>query len=205
MGSPSIPLPSASHCRTATSSPVLVVPSTCGFCQQHAQLCQYSGIHPDCSRTLHCSSADWRSQRYSAQGLQPAGLGQFEAAAEAEGRLQEIIENRPKKGFKEVNALLKEAVERLDELFKNDADITGLSTGFKDLDNMTSGWQRSDLVLWLRVTSWVKPLCHEYGGARHSTRQSGAGFLPEMPASQLVMRLLSSIGKLTRPVCVPAT
>ena len=36
---------------------------------------------------------------------------------------------------------------RLDELFKNDADITGLSTGFADLDRMTSGWQKSDLII----------------------------------------------------------
>ena len=82
------------------------------------------------------------------KGYNPLGWDSSKLLAEAESRLQEIIENRPKKGgFKEVNSLLKEAVERLDELFKNDADITGMSTGFKDLDGMTSGWQHSDLVI----------------------------------------------------------
>ena len=65
------------------------------------------------------------------KGYNPLGWDSSKLLAEAESRLQEIIENRPKKGgFKEVNSLLKEAVERLDELFRNDADITGLSTGF---------------------------------------------------------------------------
>ena len=82
------------------------------------------------------------------KGYNPLGWDSSKLLAEAESRLQEIIENRPKKGgFKEVNALLKEAVERLDELFKSDAQITGMSTGFKDLDEMTSGWQKSDLVI----------------------------------------------------------
>ena len=78
------------------------------------------------------------------KGYNPLGWDSAKLLEEAEKRLQEIIENRPKKGgFKEVNSLIKEAVERLDELFKNDAHITGLSTGFSDLDGMTSGWQKS--------------------------------------------------------------
>ena len=82
------------------------------------------------------------------KGYNPLGWDSAKLLEEAEKRLQEIIENRPKKGgFKEVNSLIKEAVERLDELFKNDADITGLSTGFSDLDGMTSGWQKSDLII----------------------------------------------------------
>ena len=82
------------------------------------------------------------------KGYNPLGWDSSKLLAEAESRLQEIIENRPKKGgFKEVNLLIKEAVDRLDELFKNDTDITGLSTGVSDLDKMTSGWQNSDLVI----------------------------------------------------------
>ena len=72
------------------------------------------------------------------KGYNPLGWDSAKLLAEAESRLQEIIENRPKKGgFKDVNALIKDAVARLDELFKNDADITGLRTGFTDLDKMT--------------------------------------------------------------------
>lgn len=48
-------------------------------------------------------------------------------------------------------------MERLDELFNNDAEITGLSTGFSDLDKMTSGWQKSDLVIIAGRPLWVRP------------------------------------------------
>ena len=133
------------------------------------------------------------------KGYNPLGWDSSKLLAEAESRLQEIIENRPKKGgFKEVNALLKEAVERLDELFRNDADITGMGTGFKDLDKMTSGWQKSDLVIVAGRPSMGKTAFAmnmvEYA-TLHQSRPVLV-FSLEMPASQLIMRLLSSIGKI---------
>jgi replicative DNA helicase len=119
--------------------------------------------------------------------------------AEAEARLQEIIENRPKKGgFKEVNLLIKEAVERLDELFKNDNDITGLSTGFSDLDKMTSGWQNSDLVIIAGRPSMGKT-AFAMNMVEHVTLSQDRPVLVfslEMPANQLIIRMLSSIGKI---------
>ena len=133
------------------------------------------------------------------KGYNPLGWDSSKLLAEAESRLQEIIENRPKKGgFKEVNALLKEAVERLDELFKSDAQITGMSTGFKDLDEMTSGWQKSDLVIVAGRPSMGKTAFAmnmvEY--ATLNQTRPVLVFSLEMPASQLIIRLLSSIGKI---------
>ncbi len=133
------------------------------------------------------------------KGYNPLGWDSSKLLAEAEGRLQEIIENRPKKGgFKEVILLIKEAVDRLDELFKNDADITGLSTGFADLDKMTSGWQKSDLVIIAGRPSMGKT-AFAMNMVEHATLSQDRPVLVfslEMPASQLITRMLSSIGKI---------
>ena len=133
------------------------------------------------------------------KGYNPLGWDSSKLLAEAESRLQEIIENRPKKGgFKEVNTLIKEAVERLDELFKNDADSTGLSTGFSDLDAMTSGWQKSDLIIIAGRPSMGKT-AFAMNMVEHATLHQNRPVLVfslEMPASSLVMRMLSSIGKI---------
>ena len=133
------------------------------------------------------------------KGYNPLGWDSSKLLAEAESRLQEIIENRPKKGgFKEVNSLIKEAVERLDVLFKNDTDITGLSTGFSDLDSMTSGWQKSDLVIIAGRPSMGKT-AFAMNMVEHATLHQDRPVLVfslEMPASSLIMRMLSSIGKI---------
>ena len=58
------------------------------------------------------------------------------------------MENRPKKVcLVEINSLLRDAVSRLDELSHSDSEITGISTGFNDLDKMSSGWQNTDLIV----------------------------------------------------------
>ena len=133
------------------------------------------------------------------KGYNPLGWDSSKLLAEAESRLQEIIENRPKKGgFKEVNSLIKEAVERLDELFNNDAEITGLSTGFSDLDKMTSGWQKSDLVIIAGRPSMGKT-AFAMNMVEHATLHQDRPVLVfslEMPANQLIIRMLSSIGKI---------
>ena len=133
------------------------------------------------------------------KGYNPLGWDSAKLLAEAENRLQEIIENRPKKGgFKDVNALIKDAVTRLDELFKNDADITGLSTGFADLDRMTSGWQKSDLIIVAGRPSMGKTsfAMNMVENAVLNQDRPVLVFSLEMPANQLITRMLSSIGKI---------
>ena len=133
------------------------------------------------------------------KGYNPLGWDSGKLLAEAESRLQEIIENRPKQGgFKDVNNLIKDAVTRLDELFKNDADITGMSTGFSDLDNMTSGWQKSDLIIVAGRPSMGKT-SFAMNMVEHATLHQDRPVLVfslEMPASQLITRMLSSMGKI---------
>jgi len=67
---------------------------------------------------------------------------------EAEQLVFAIAENRPKVGGPEgVVSILQKTVDRIDELYRLDSSMTGIATGFTDLDGMTSGLQPSDLVI----------------------------------------------------------
>jgi len=133
------------------------------------------------------------------KGYNPLGWDSNKLLAEAEKRLVAIIENRPNQGgFLSVNELLKEVVERIDQLFNSDADITGLSTGFADLDEKTSGWQPSDLVIIAGRPSMGKT-SFAMNMAEHAVLHQEKPvlvFSMEMPASQLIMRMMSSLGKI---------
>jgi replicative DNA helicase len=139
------------------------------------------------------------STEIAQKGLTPRGWDSARLLAEAEQKITEIMENRPKKGgFLNLNQLLEEAIGRIDELFNNDADITGLSTGFADLDEMTSGWQKSDLVIVagrpsMGKTSFAMNMVEN--AILHQDRPVLV-FSLEMPASQLITRVISSVGKI---------
>src|SRR5690606_34898867 len=76
----------------------------------------------------------------------PNGRGSDELVNEAERLVFQISEDRPKAGGPiGMSELLTKAVDRIDELFNMKGAMTGLSTGFRDLDEMTSGLQPSDL------------------------------------------------------------
>lgn len=129
----------------------------------------------------------------------PLGWDSSKLLAEAERRLMEVMEDRPRKsGFQHVTDLLRQAIDRIDQLFNSDADITGLSTGFSDLDDMTSGWQRADLIIVagrpsMGKTSFAMNMVEH---AMLHQDQPVLVFSLEMPANQLVIRLLSSMGKI---------
>ncbi|MBR9771863.1 MAG: replicative DNA helicase, partial [Gammaproteobacteria bacterium] len=78
----------------------------------------------------------------------PNGRPADELVNEAERLVFQISEDRPKAGGPiGMSELLTKAVDRIDELFNMKGEMTGLSTGFRDLDDMTSGLQPSDLVI----------------------------------------------------------
>ena len=85
----------------------------------------------------------------SDDAFSPQGRNSAELLDSAERRVFEIAEQQSRGGggFQPIKALLGKAVERIDELFQRDEPITGLSSGFKDFDEMTSGLQPSDLVI----------------------------------------------------------
>ena len=83
-------------------------------------------------------------------------------------------------------------------MFKSESDITGLSTGFSDLDKMTSGFQNSDLVIIAGRPSMGKTAfaMNVVEHAALNQKKPVLVFSLEMPANQLVVRMLSSLGKI---------
>jgi len=133
------------------------------------------------------------------KGYSPIGWDSGKLLAEAERKLQELIASRPVQGgFQAVNTLLRQAVERIELLFNSEADITGLSTGFADLDAMTSGLQDADLVIVAGRPSMGKTAfaMNMLEHAMLHQHRPVLMFSLEMPASQLIIRLLSSMGKI---------
>ena len=101
-------------------------------------------------------------------------------------------------GFVGVKEVIKEALERLQELAEHEGEITGLPTGFKDFDRKTAGLQRSDLIVVAGRPSMGKTTfamnIAEHAAIKHGTPV--AVFSMEMSSLQLVMRLFSSLGQL---------
>jgi replicative DNA helicase len=107
---------------------------------------------------------------------------------------------RGRQGFSEIQPLLTKVVERIDTLYKRDnpSDVTGIATGFTDLDKMTSGLQPGDLVIVAGRPSMGKT-AFALNIAEHValiTKMPAAIFSMEMSGPQLVMRMLGSLGRL---------
>ncbi|WP_415056952.1 replicative DNA helicase [Halopseudomonas sp.] len=118
---------------------------------------------------------------------------------EAERQIFAIAESRPKTGGPEsVTNLLTKAIDKIDTLFNSDGAITGLSTGFTDLDEMTSGLQPADLVIIAGRPSMGKTTFAMNLVENVVLRYDKAVlvFSLEMPGDSLVMRMLSSLGRI---------
>jgi len=66
---------------------------------------------------------------------------------EAEGKLFEISQRNVKKDVTQIDPIIGEALERIQEAANRASGLSGLETGFHDLDKLTSGWQNSDLII----------------------------------------------------------
>jgi replicative DNA helicase len=132
----------------------------------------------------------------------PRGRDAAQLLDEAEAKVFEIAEQgaRGKQGFMDLPPLLTQVVERIDMLYNRDnpSDVTGVPTGYADLDEKTSGLQPGDLVIVAGRPSMGKTAL-SLNIAEHVALDAGlpvAIFSMEMAATQLVMRLLGSLGKL---------
>lgn len=129
----------------------------------------------------------------------PGALAADDLLQLAEKKVLEIAEERPKEGgFIDVNSLLKAAVERIDALFRTDSDLTGVSTGLTELNSKTSGWQPGELIILAARPSMGKTaLALNFVEAALMTQAKPVlVFSLEMPADALVMRMLSSLGRI---------
>ncbi len=145
-------------------------------------------------RQLIAAASDISRSSYN-----PAGLDAEDLLQLAEKRVTEIAEDRPKQGgFQEMNNLLKETVDKIDELFRSDSDITGLSTGIDSLDERTSGWQNGELIILAARPSMGKTALalNFVESAIFKQARPALVFSMEMPAGSLMMRLLSSVGRI---------
>ena len=121
---------------------------------------------------------------------------------EAESKVFQIAEAgaRTRQGFMEIQPLLTQVMERIDLLYHKDnpSDITGIPTGYRDLDRETSGLQPGDLIIIAGRPSMGKTAL-ALNMAEHVAVENKlpvAVFSMEMSGSQLAMRLLGSIGRL---------
>ncbi len=139
------------------------------------------------------------AQDIASAGFNPEGRSSEELVDEAERLIMQISEGGQKEGGPQAMApLLTGALERIEELYNSGGDITGLTTGFIDLDRMTSGLQGSDLVIVagrpsMGKTSFAMNLVEN---AALASDRPIMVFSMEMPAEQLVIRMLSSLGRI---------
>jgi replicative DNA helicase len=132
----------------------------------------------------------------------PMGRAAKEILDQAEAKVLHIAEqgSRGTQQFAEIGKLLAGVVERIETLYNRDdpSDVTGVPTGFADLDRMTSGLQPGDLVIIAGRPSMGKTsLALNIGEhVALNTKMPVAVFSMEMGASQLALRMIGSVGRL---------
>ena len=134
-------------------------------------------------------------------GYNTGGKKAAEILNGAEQQVFNIRDERPKdQGPVPINPLLTKAVDRVDELAGLDGSLTGLASGYQDLDEMTSGWQKSDLVIVAGRPSMGKTAfaMNLVENAVLTGEQPVLVFSLEMPSESLIFRLLSSIGRINQ-------
>ena len=118
----------------------------------------------------------------------------FNVLSKAEEDLFAIAQNNMKKSYDTMSSAMKDAIEEIESARKNTDGVSGIPTGFKDLDNITSGWQRSDMIVIA-----ARPAMGKTAFALSMARNTAvdynmpvAIFSLEMSSVQLVKRLISS-------------
>jgi replicative DNA helicase len=120
----------------------------------------------------------------------------FDLLDEAESKLFEITNNHLRKNFDGIDTLLVNTIKRIEDMRNRQEDITGVPTGFPDLDKVTYGWQPTDLIILaarpaVGKTAFALNLARN--AALHPTKPTAvAMFSLEMSAGQLVQRILSA-------------
>ncbi len=146
-------------------------------------------------RSLIAAANEISDSAYTPEGKTPR-----EVLDNAEKLVFDISERdgRNQKGFTTIQDLLTRSINRIEELFESNETVTGIATGFTDLDEMTSGLQRGDLVVLAGRPSMGKT-SFAMNIAEYVALEKGlpvAIFSMEMPGEQLAMRMLSSIGRI---------
>lgn len=132
----------------------------------------------------------------------PNGRDAQQLLDEAEAKIFQIAEGgkRSTEGFLDIKQLLPQVADRIDQLYSRDnqSDVTGVATGFSDLDEMTSGLQGGDLIIVAGRPSMGKTAfsINIAENVALDTKLPVAIFSMEMGATQLATRMIGSVGRL---------
>ncbi|MGM0881524.1 MAG: replicative DNA helicase [Bacillota bacterium] len=115
---------------------------------------------------------------------------------DAEKKILEISNRRSGSGFISIRDVLMEVFEKVELLYSNKGNTTGIPSGFTDLDRMTAGFQRSDLIIVaarpsVGKTAFALNIAQNVG---IRARETVAIFSLEMSAAQLVQRMVCAEG-----------
>ena len=136
-------------------------------------------------------------------GFNPEGRDSHELLDLAESKVFKIAEQRTKstEGPQNIHTILEKTVDKIEELYQSPQDgVTGVSTGYSDLDKMTAGLQPSDLIIVAARPSMGKTT-FAMNLAEHAamTRDKPVViFSLEMPSEQIMMRMLASLGRINQ-------
>ena len=147
-------------------------------------------------RKLIAASDDIATNAFNPQGRPVAQI-----LDEAEGQIFKIGEegSRARQGFQSMDALIVQLIDRVNELHENGAEeVTGVRTGFYDLDRMTAGLQPGDLIVLAARPSMGKT-AFALNIGEHVAVNEGLPvvvFSMEMGAAQLALRMVGSLGRI---------
>ncbi|MBD8033636.1 MULTISPECIES: replicative DNA helicase [Solibacillus] len=118
--------------------------------------------------------------------------------AEAEKKMLEVSNRKNAGDFKHVKDVLVQTFDNIEQLQSRAGDVTGIPTGFRDLDKMTAGFQRNDLIIVAARPSVGKTAfaLNVAQSVAVKARENVAIFSLEMGADQLVMRMLCAEGNI---------
>ena len=132
----------------------------------------------------------------------PQGRDAQQLLDEAEAKIFQIAEsgNRGNQGFVNIQTLLPQVADRIDFLYQreNQGSVTGIPTGFDDLDERTSGFQPGDLIIVAGRPSMGKTAfsLNIAENVALDSKKPVAVFSMEMGATQLATRMIGSVGRL---------
>ena len=143
------------------------------------------------------------SDEIATNAFNPQGRTVSDILDEAEAKIMKIGEegSRNKQGFHAMDGLVVDLLDRVQELADNGAeDVTGVRTGFIDMDRMTAGLQKGDLIILAARPSMGKTAFALNIGENVAVNEGlpVAVFSMEMGASQLALRMVGSIGRINQ-------
>ncbi len=141
------------------------------------------------------------SDEIATTAFSPQGRAVTQILDEAEGRIFRIGEegSRQRQGFQSMDKLVVSLIDRVTELYENGAEeVTGVRTGFFEMDRMTAGLQKGDLLVLAARPSMGKT-AFALNIAENVAVHEGLPvlvFSMEMGAAQLALRLVGSLGRI---------